>query len=218
VRLAALGGAMGIGLIGSWILLGRARTTGAPELEAAPVAAPSPSSSLSLGSIQPPHRPAPSPVAEVSLTEAAGLCTDLARVLDLRDIPALFERAAHVLEAKGLVLWVVDASGALLEPSLTQGYPEKVRLRMSGLQIDGDNATALAYRSMQPQVVGGASPSGAGALAVPLITATGCVGVLSAEVKAGRPAPGTVSVAQMIAAQFSALIAPGETIAKAQAN
>jgi hypothetical protein len=216
VRLAALGGAMGIGLIGSWILLGRARTSGAPDLEvAAPVPAPSPS--LSLGSIQPPVKPAPA-AAEISLTEAAGLCTDLARVLDLRDIPALFERAAHVLEAKGLVLWVVDASGALLEPSLTQGYPEKVRLRMSGLQIDGDNATALAYRSMQPQVVGGAAPSGAGALAVPLITATGCVGVLSAEVKTGRPAPGTVSVAQMIAAQFSALIAPGETIAKAQAN
>jgi hypothetical protein len=214
VRLAATGGAMAVGLIGAWILLARARAVSAAE--PAPVAEPSSGSSLSLEPIQP-LPPAPL-VSEVNLTEAADLCVDLARVLDSRDVPALFERAARILGAKGLVLWVADTSGALLRPSLTHGYSEKVLARMNGLQMDGDNATALAFRSMQAQIVGASSPAGAGALAVPLVTATGCVGVLSAEVRKAKPGSDTISVAQMIAAQFSALVAPGDSTIQAQAN
>lgn len=153
--------------------------------------------------------------AEVDLADAAELCLDLARVLDARDVGALFDRAALVLEAKGLVLWSVDTSGALLRPTLTHGYSEKVLARMSGLQVDSDNATALAFRSMQAQVVEGASPATPGALAVPLITANGCVGVLSAEIKRSKPGKDTVAVAKMIAAQLSALVAPGGEAAAA---
>lgn len=219
VRLAALGGTLGIGLIGAWVLLSRARTLAALESPvSADAAAAVPPHTLSLGSLQPPAvSPPPPPVPEVNLADAASLCTDLARVLDTRDVPALFERAAQVLDAKGLVLWVADTSGVRLEPSLAHGYPDKVLARMSGLQLDGDNATALAFRSMQPQVVGAASASGSGALAVPLVTAGGCVGVLSAEVRAAKPGPAALSVARMIAAQFSALVSPGEG-ARAQAN
>jgi len=224
VRLAAIGGSMAIGIIGSWILLARVRSASAAE--PAPVAEPSAGRSLSLGPIQPmPAAAAPAPdikdikdVNDVNLTEAADLCVDLARVLDSRDVPALFERAARILGAKGLVLWVADTSGALLRPSLTHGYSEKVLARMSGLQMDGDNATSLAFRSMRAQIVGASSPAGAGALAVPLVTATGCVGVLSAEVRKGRPGSDTLSVAQMIAAQLSALVAPGDSTVQAQAN
>jgi hypothetical protein len=215
VRLAAIGGSMAFGLVGAWILLGRARAASAAE--PALVAEVSPSRPLSLGPIQPDPVPAMA-APDVNLTEAAGLCVDLARVLDSRDVPALFERAAGVLGAKGLVLWVVDTSGALLRPSLTHGYSEKVLARMKGLQMDGDNATALAFRSMQAQIVGASSPAGASALAVPLMTATGCVGVLSAEVKRPKPGSDTLSVAQMIAAQFSALVAPSDSTIQAQAN
>lgn len=221
VRLAALGGTLTVGLIGAWVLLSRARTLAALEPPTAEEAATAqPAHTLSLGSIQPPAvspPPPPTPAPEISLADAAGLCTDLARVLDTRDVPALFERAASVLDAKGLVLWVADTSGARLQPSLAHGYSEKVLARMSGLQLDGDNATALAFRSMQSQVVGAASPSGSSALAVPLVTATGCVGVLSAEIRAPKPGQATLSVAQMIAAQFSALVSPGESV-RAQAN
>jgi hypothetical protein len=151
----------------------------------------------------------PPATVEVNLADAAELCLDLARVLDARDVGALFDRAALVLEAKGLVLWSVDTSGALLRPTLTHGYPEKVLARMSGLQVDSDNATALAFRSMRAQVVPGQSPTAPGALAVPLITANGCVGVLSAETKRSKPGNDTLAVAKMIAAQLSALVAPG---------
>jgi hypothetical protein len=43
---------------------------------------------------------------------------------------------------------------------------------------------------------------------VPLITATGCVGVLAAEVKHSRPHPDFVPLARIVAAQFSTLVAP----------
>lgn len=159
--------------------------------------------------VQAPAAAATPTPAEVNLADAAELCLDLARVLDARDVGALFDRAALVLEAKGLVLWSVDTSGALLRPTLTHGYPEKVLARMSGLQVDSDNATALAFRSMQAQVVPGQSPAALGAIAVPLITANGCVGVLSAEIKRSKPDKDTLAVAKMIAAQLSALVAPG---------
>jgi len=161
---------------------------------------------------------APAPAADATLAnlnEAAELCLDLARVLDARDVGALFDRAALVLDAKGLVLWSVDPSGALLRPTLTHGYSEKVVARMGGLQVDSDNATALAFRSLQSQVVPGQQPTAPGALAVPLITANGCVGVLAAEIKHSHPSKSTVAVAKMIAAQLSALVAPGGEAAEA---
>lgn len=226
IRLAAVGVSLAIGLIGAWVLLTRARTPTDATAAVADQVRVSAVQPLSLGHLQPPpppplappNPPVPGLVPDVNLTEAAGLCADLARVIDNRDVPALFERAARVLDAKGLVLWVADSSGALLRPSLTHGYSEKVRARMNGLQMDGDNATSLAFRSMQTQVVGASAPTGVGALAVPLVTATGCVGVLAAEVKNGKPAASTLSVAQMIAAQFAALVVPGEPAPQAQVN
>src|SRR6185437_15521153 len=112
-------GTLGIGLIGAWVLLSRARALAALETPVtADAAVAAPPHTLSLGSIQPPAlSPPPPPVPEVNLADAASLCTDLARVLDTRDVPALFERAAQVLDAKGLVLWVADTSGVRLEPS-----------------------------------------------------------------------------------------------------
>jgi Na+-transporting methylmalonyl-CoA/oxaloacetate decarboxylase gamma subunit len=226
VRLAAIGGGMAVVLVGAWILLARVRAVSASD-HAEPVAETTPArSSTSIIDPTPVAPPAPvvAPIIaaaaapEVNLPDAAGLCVDLARVLDTRDVPALFERAANVLGAKGMVLWVTDPGGSVLRPSLTHGYAEKVVARMGGLEMDGDNATALAFRSMQPQLVGASSPTSAGALAVPLITATGCVGVLSAEIRKAKPGPDTLSVAQMIAAQLSALVAPGEAAIEAKAN
>ena len=157
-----------------------------------------------------PHLPPPAPA---NLTEVAELCVDLGRVIDSRDVPSLVERAAAVLQAKGVVLWVADSAGAILRPTVTHGYPDKVVARLGPLQIDGDNVTSLAFRSMRPQTMSGTGPGAPAALAVPLLTSSGCVGVLAAEVKdvkPDRPATEMLPVARIIAAQFAALIAPTE--------
>ena len=158
----------------------------------------------------PPSMPILPPPAPASLTEIAELCVDLGRVIDSRDVPSLVERAATVLQAKGMVLWVADTAGTILRPSIIHGYPEKVLARLGPLQIDGDNVTSLAFRSMRPQTMSSAAPGSPAALAVPLLTASGCVGVLAAEVKQEKPASELMPVARIIAAQFAALIAPTE--------
>ena len=155
--------------------------------------------------------PAPAPAASapgLSLIDAAALCGDLAKVVDTRDVPPLFDRAASVLSARGAVLWVADSGGAMLRPSLTHGYSDRVVAKLGLLTADADNLTSLAYRSMRPQSVSGGTPESPGAIAVPLLSSSGCIGVLAAETRQQQPGHDVLPVAQMIAAQFAALVAP----------
>jgi hypothetical protein len=160
-------------------------------------------------------RPVPAPVA--SLPDTAELCVDLARVIDSRDVPTLLERAARVLEAKGVIIWMADKDQGTLQPTLTHGYSDKVLARLGVLDIDADNVTSLSYRSMRPQTMTAVSFGSAGAIAVPLITAAGCTGVLAIETRDSKPAGEMVAVARIIAAQFATLIAPDELAAAAPA-
>jgi hypothetical protein len=160
--------------------------------------------------------PAASPATPLpTLAETAELCLDLSRVIDARDLQSLLDRAARVLDAKGVVLWTAESGGALLKPSLTHGYPERILMRLGALQVDADNMTSLAYRSMRAQVVNGSGPGAAGAIAVPLVTPAGCVGVLSAELRRHQPRPETLSLARIISAQLAALVSPAETSVQA---
>lgn len=147
----------------------------------------------------------------VDLSGAADLCVDLGRILDGRDLQGLMARAASVLEAKGLVLWVSEAGGSVLRPSVAHGYSDRVLQRMGTLPADGDNVTSLAFRTLQPQVLR-SSFDGHGALAVPLITSAGCVGVLAAEVQGAKPGDVRFAVARIVAAQLSTLVGPGTAI------
>jgi len=173
--------------------------------------------SSSLEGVVSPARPVTTQI-NINMGAAAELCVDLGRVMDGRDVPALFERLAPVLGARGIVLWVVDASGALLRPSLTLGYSDRMVERLGALQTDGDNVTSLAFRSMRAQTVNGGAPAAPGAIAIPLVTAAGCVGVLSAEVNRTRPDSDTVAVARMIAAQFAAIVAPADVASMSEAR
>ncbi len=182
----------------------------------APAVAPTalPAGSHGPGRIASPPSPAAVPDQSLNLADAAALCGDLAKVTDSRDVPALFDRAAAVLAARGAVLWVADAGGSRLRPSLTHGYSDRVLAKMGPLQVDAENVTSLAYRSMRPQTVHGAAPGSPGAIAVPLLSASGCVGVLAAETRQQKPGHDVLPVAQMIAAQLAALVttadAPGQ--------
>jgi hypothetical protein len=180
-----------------------------PVKPATPLARPTPAA--------PPPPPAP-PVSIVNLPDAAELCVDLARVIDSRDVPALLERVARVLDAKGVIVWMVDAAGGVLHPSLSHGYPPKVLNRLGTLEVDSDNVTSLAFRSVRPQIMPGASPGAAGAVAVPLVTAAGCSGVLAAELRESKPAPEHLALTRIVAAQFATLIAPAEPNAERAAE
>jgi hypothetical protein len=157
------------------------------------------------------------PSASAHLAAAAELCVDLARVVQADELPQLLERAATILDARGVVLWAADDSGAILRPSLAHGYPEKVLQRLRAIQVDADNVTSLAYRSQEPQALNGSAVTDPAALAIPLLAAGGCVGVMSVELRHNRPAADLLPVAKIIGAQFSTLIvpvpAPGERIA-----
>jgi hypothetical protein len=142
------------------------------------------------------------------LNGAVDVCVDIARLLDGRDLPAILSRAASAIDAKGLVLWVMDEHGQTLRASMGHGYSDRMLTRLGHLPVAADNATSLACRTLQPQMVPGATPGHSGALAVPLISTNGCVGVLSAEVSGSRANSHQVSVARLIAAQLSSVIRP----------
>jgi GAF domain len=144
----------------------------------------------------------------IDLTKAAKICADLARVLDAGDLPALLTRAAEVLKAPGLIVWVADQNGQMLYPLLTHGYPAATLMRMGSLPADADNATAAAWRTGELRAVPATSEA-PGALVAPIVTSDGCVGVLAAEVKDGRELRSEVrALATIFAAQLATLVTP----------
>jgi hypothetical protein len=142
---------------------------------------------------------APAPPS-VDLTGAAKVCADMARVLDTSDLPGLMVRLAGVLGAPGLIVWVADRSGQVLMPLLTHGYPASAVARIGNLPTSAENATALAWRTGDVQIV-------PGALVAPIVTSDGCVGVLAAEVPEGSESRTEVrALATIFAAQLATFL------------
>lgn len=188
------GGAMVL-LLGLILFAGR---RGTPDVVAtAEVEAPSVVDSTPVSPVQ----PVSAPSSDLKVAEAADVCVDLARLLDGRDLPALLARASAAIGAKGLVLWVIDDARETLQPSLSHGYSDRMIQRLGTLAVSADNVTSVACRTMQAQVL-------PGALAVPLIGTSGCVGVLAAEVSAASNTGATLPLARVIAAQLAAVISP----------
>ncbi len=149
-------------------------------------------------------------VGDDALEATAKVCTDLARVKDADELRDALGRAARLLDATGVIVWVSDAGAKALKPLLTYGYPEEALRRIPTLPRDAENATAAAWRDAVTQVVD-ATPNAPGAIAVPLLVPQGCVGVLAAEIGHGREAAAaTRALAQIVAAQLAVLI-PTET-------
>lgn len=152
--------------------------------------------------------PASPAAPAVDLSAAADVCVDLARLLDMRDLQAVLARAAAVLQADGLIVWVMDPAGKVLAPALMHGYAADLVARLGTLPMDADNATAAAWREKRAQTVEG-SGDRSGAVAVPMLTGDGCMGVLSVEVRHGRERAADVqALARIVAAQLAAVVAP----------
>ena len=152
-----------------------------------------------------PETPASPP--PVDLDRVAALCADLARVTDSREIDALLARAATALDASGVIVWVVDTTGAALVPVASHGYDPRVVARLGSIPRDAANLTAAALRDgvlhRSP-----AHESTAAAVAAPLVGPAGVAGVLSVELSHGvdlRPAAG--HLATIVAAQLATLVA-----------
>jgi hypothetical protein len=153
------------------------------------------------------------------LLAMARLCSDFGRVSQGRELPDLLARAAAVLNAAGIIVWVSDPADGSLRPALSHGYPAEALARMSKLPRDADNATAEAYRSGRLQTVGGSGTT-PGALVAPLLVPSGCVGVMAAEIRAGKEADQHIqALATILAAQLASLVpatpAPSTSSAKA---
>ena len=148
---------------------------------------------------------------------AAELCTDLGRMGDPEDLSAVLGQAADVLNASGLVVWVRNSSGAELSPAFAHGYSQETVARLPQIPRSADNAAAVAYRTGALQIVLSRPGTSKGAVAAPLLSPDGCVGVLSAEIRDGGEASDAVqALARILAAQLSGLLGPASSAADVQ--
>ena len=152
--------------------------------------------------------PPPPPVPAFNFTAMAALCTDLSRVDDTMALPPLLERAATLLDAAGIILWIADPDGRELNPVLAQGYPQHLINRLGTIPRNAENATAAAFRTATLQTVYGDGSTN-GAIAAPLVTCGGCVGVMAAEVRGDtEKLDANLAAATILAAQLAALVGP----------
>lgn len=161
--------------------------------------------------IEPIRFEAPLPKAKPAVTPklitTAQLCSELSRVVDSRQLSHLLERAARVLDASGIIVWVAEPSRQALMPALSHGYEPRTVARMGSIHRDANNAAAAAYRSAETRTVTGDATT-SGAVIVPLMTSEGCVGVLSAELRGGAEKDeSSQALASIFAAQLATLVA-----------
>lgn len=156
----------------------------------------------------PPPAPAPPAAPAVDLPGIAALCTELSRVVDTRALPAALERAAAVLDASGLVIWIADPDGRELAPIVAHGYPEHLLVRLGTIDRNAENVTAAAFRTGLVQTVKADAVSH-GAIAAPLLAASGPVGVIAAELQHDpERTDHTRAIAAIVAAQLATLMGP----------
>lgn len=146
------------------------------------------------------------PVSAIS--EVGEICSDLSTLSDVGALSGALGRAAAVLDANGVIVWLASNDGDSLAPVASHGFDLKLVSRIGRIARDSANLTAAAYRDNVPRV-SEATAEAPAALAVALCGPTGTVGVLSVELKPNVPADeGRVAVATIFAAQLATLAAP----------
>jgi len=146
---------------------------------------------------------APSP-SSVDLAAAADVCTAISRVTSVAALTDLLRRAAGVLDATGVIVWM--GAGEELFPTTAFGYDPRVVSRLGPIARFSDNATANAWVMGQLRTVAGDETTN-GAIVAPMFGPDSCIGVLAAEVRHGREADAaTQAVTMMIAAQLATAV------------
>jgi transcriptional regulator with XRE-family HTH domain len=181
-------------------------------VDAAPVPTESPVGEEHMEDVPPPYTPMP------NLAAAAELCTELSRLSEPQDTAPALQRVAKMLDAVGVVIWVWDRRRTELRPWATHGYSAQVLAQLPRVRRDAENATAAAFRSMETRVVRG-SELACGALAIPLMTSIGCIGVFAVELSKGREGTGPVlALATIFAAQLASMIGTVQLVAASSAS
>lgn len=147
-------------------------------------------------------------VPVTAVNEVGEICSDLSTLSDVGALSGALERAAAVLDANGMIVWLASNDGASLAPVASHGFDQKLVSRIGRIARDSANLTAAAFRENVSRV-SEATPEAPAALAVTLCGPTGTVGVLSVELKPNVPPDeGRVALATIFAAQLATLAAP----------
>lgn len=142
------------------------------------------------------------------LKAAADLATDFGRVRDSQELARLLERAADLIDATGLIVWMGSPTGSDIRPVLTHGYAPQMMARMPPVPRTADNAAAAAYRTGTLQIVLSKPGGPAGAIVAPILGVDGCAGALSAEIRDGGEGSEAVqSLTAIVAAHLAGVLA-----------
>jgi hypothetical protein len=167
--------------------------------------------------VTPPAEPAPVPTPIPPMSEGAkgsvlkaatDVVTEFGRVRDLDELTRVLGRAADVMDASGLMVWMGSASGGDLRPVLSHGYSTEMIARIPPVARTADNAAAAAYRSSTLQIVLSRPGRASGAVVAPILSPDGCIGALSAEIRSGGETSESVqALATIFAAHLAGVLA-----------
>lgn len=139
---------------------------------------------------------------------AADLATDFGRVRDADELSRLLARAADLMDASGLIVWIVSPATGELRAALAHGYSDAMLSRMPPMPKTADNAAAAACRTGTLQIVLSKPGGTAGAIVAPILGADSCMGAFSAEIKDGGEGSEAVqAVASIVAAHLAGVVA-----------
>jgi hypothetical protein len=191
----------GVALLFAWALVSSSR--GATVAATPSVSDPSSEApARTLLPLPEPERPAPA--LSIDLKETAALCTDISRIQADSDLQGLLARAAALLGAPGLVVWM--AAGEEIFPVTAHGYDSRQLSQIGPINRSSMNATAAAWRSGAIQIVTG-DATARSAIVAPLLGIDRCVGVLATELPTGRAVDVTTqAVVTLIAAQLATVL------------
>jgi len=166
------------------------------QIDVAPVTAPAPV--VTAAAPGPQHPPA------VELAAAAAVCAEISRLTDPAALPDLLRRAAAIIDARGIVIWM--GAGEELFAAIAYGYDPAVISRLRPIGRRADNATAAAWRTGEMRTVA-ADGTSHGAIVAPISGLAGPFGVIAAEVRQGREDDGaTRAVTAIIASQLGSVL------------
>jgi hypothetical protein len=170
-----------------------------------PTPVPQPAAVAPVAPVLPPIEPG---VAVTVLRDVGEICADLSSLGDTGALSGALERAAKVLGASGVIVWIASNDGNSLSPVASHGFDEKLVTRIGRIPRESANLTAAAFRENVARV-SAASATAPAALAVSLCGPSGSVGVLSVELKTDVPADDArVALATIFAAQLATLANP----------